>query len=319
MRNLLLFAIVGRDYVFYVGLNELWKDRAVNKKNIIKYIVFVVIAVISAGIILATTKIGSKKYYPFDDSKMQIVFFGDSNIANEVEGQTIPDRVAELMDCEVYNCAVGGTTAAKINTENYFDRTGDLFCLYNMSKIMEIEDYQAMLDFREKLSYSEEEGVGKLNMLVNLDYAKVDYIVISYGINDYTAGIRADSAGNPYDETTYEGALRSSVERISELCPESTIILSTITYCAYAEDADKDGYSYDWGGGFITEYRDAAVRVASEYENVFVIDNLELLGINDANYKDYLSDGIHFNSEAQKLYTNYLVDMLMKIESNKDE
>ena len=55
------------------------------KSKLKKYIVLGIVAAISAGLILATTLIGSKKYYPFDDTKMQIVFLGDSNIANNID------------------------------------------------------------------------------------------------------------------------------------------------------------------------------------------------------------------------------------------
>lgn len=291
------------------------------KKGIKEYFVFGVIAVISVGLILATTRIGSKKYYPFDDSNMQIVFLGDSNIANYVEGKTIPDRVAEMLHCDVYNAAVGGTTAAKVNTDNYFDRSGDLFCLYNISRIMEIEEYQLLLDSYDSLEYNETEGIGKMNMLVNIEYDKIDYVVISYGMNDYLAGIALGNDAEPYDETTFEGALRSAIERIQSLCPNSTIIISGITYCAYTDSNDpaKDGYNHSWGGGYISDYRDSAQKVAAEYDNIVFMDSLELMDIDATNYEQYLWDGIHFELQAQELYAECLVDVITEVESNKDE
>lgn len=290
------------------------------KKNIKKYFILAMIATVSAGLLLATTKIGVKKQYPTDENRLQILFFGDSNIANASEGKTIPERVAEYIECDAYNCAVGGTTAAKINNADYFDHTADLFCLYNISKIMEIEEYQALLDFYDTMPVNEQMAIEKVDMLTQIKYEEIDYVIISYGVNDYTAGIPADSE-EPFEENTYEGALRKSVERIQKMCPDSTIIISSITYCSYTgeEDNKKDGYEYDWGGGYINEYRDAAKRVASEYSNVIFMDNLELLDINASNYNQYLSDGIHFSAMGQKMYTDCLVSIIQENENNKDE
>ena len=285
------------------------------KSKLKKYIVLGIVAAISAGLILATTLIGSKKYYPFDDTKMQIVFLGDSNIANNIDGLTIPDRVAERLGCDVYNAAVGGTTAAKVNTSNYFDRFGDLFCLYSVTRIMEVEEYQVLLDSYDSLYFNEREGIGNMNMLVNIEYDKVDYVVINYGVNDYMAGIPAYSDDEPYDELTYEVALRSSVERIRNLCPDCTIILSGITYCVYANGAaDEDGI----GGDAQIDYAIAAQNVASEYDNVIFMDNLDL-PIDAHNHTEYLLDGIHFNGYMHELYVDRLVSIITEIESSKDE
>ncbi len=203
---------------------------------------------------------------------------------------------------------------------NYFDHTADLFCLYNISKIMEIEEYQVLLDFKETMSITEQTAIEKVDILTQIEYEEIDYIVISYGVNDYTVGVPA-SGEEPYEESTYEGALRSSIERIQKMCPNSTIIISSITYCSYTGDEDntKDGYEYDWGGGYITEYRDAAKRVASEYSNVIFMDNLELLDINASNYNQYLFDGIHFSTAGQELYTDCLINVIRENESNQDE
>lgn len=290
------------------------------KKPIKECIVFGVIMLIAAVFIMATAKIGTKKYYPGDDSKLQIVFFGDSNIAYDFDDKTIPHRVAERIECDVYNCAVGGTAAAKINTANFFDKSFDLLCLYNVTKIMEIEDHQPLLDFFWEATQNEQQATGKMEMLTNIDYDEIDYIVISYGLNDYTTG-RPINNENPYDERTYEGALRSSIERLQKLCPNATIIVSSITYCVFYENGEvvEDGYERSWGGGHIDDYRDAAEVVAAEYDNVIFMDNLELLGIDRTNYEEYIRDDLHLNVVGQEKYTDILVEIIKENENSKDE
>ena len=290
------------------------------KKSIKEYIIFSLIAIIAAGSVIATAQIGTKKYYPGDESKLQIVFLGDSNIAYDIEGKTIPHRVAERIECDVYNCAVGGTTATKTNTLNYVDKSFDLLCLYNITKVMDTEDHQPLMDFFAETTVNEQLGTGKMQMLVNIKYEEVDYIIISYGLNDYTMGC-AISGEDQYDETTYEGALRCSVERLQRICPNATIIVSSITYCAFSENGKlaEDGYERNWGGGYINDYRDAAERVASEYENVIFMDNLELLGIDKTNCAEYIHDEMHLNSAGQERYADCLVEIIKENESSKDD
>ena len=286
------------------------------KKPIKECIVFSLIAIIAAVSVIATAQIGTGKYYPGDDSKLQIVFLGDSNIAYDYDGKAIPHRVAERIECDVYNCAVGGTAAAKINTYNYFDKSFDLLCLYNITKIMETEDHQPLLDFFGEATENEQQATGKMEMLTNIDYEKIDYIVISYGLNDYTTG-RPINGENPYDENTYGGALRISIERLQNLCPNATIIVSSITYCVFYDNGEvvEDGYERNWGGGCINDYRDAAEMIASEYENVIFMDNLELLGINRTNHKEYIRDDMHLNVAGQEKYTDILVEIIKENEN----
>ncbi len=290
------------------------------KKPIKECIVFSLIALIAAVSVIATAQIGTRKYYPGDDEKLQIVFFGDSNIAYDFDNKTIPHRVTERIECNVFNCAVGGTTATKINTLNYVDKSFDLLCLYNITKMMETEDHQPLMDFFGEVTLNEQQATGKMEMLVNIDYNEIDYIVVSYGLNDYTTG-RPISSDDPYDESTYEGALRSSIERLRKMCPNATIIVSSITYCVFYENGEvvEDGYERNWGGGYINDYRDAAEKVAAEFDDVIFMDNLELLEIDKMNCEEYIYDEMHLNAVGQEKYTDCLVETIKENESSKDD
>lgn len=290
-------------------------------KKISAYIFFIIIAIISAGLILSTTRLGKEKVYPGEDDRVQILFLGDSNLAYDaqMDNLTIAQRLMERTGYNVYNCAVGGTTATKINYSDYFDKELDLLCLYNVSKVMETQEYETLMDSFWQTSLTEQQAIERMQVLTAIDYDEIDYIVISYGLNDYAIGVPIKD-DDLYNEETYEGALRSSIERISELCPNATIILSSITYCVFEDDGVvEDGYQKDWGGGYIQEYRDAASQVSSEYENVIFMDNLTLLGINKDNYTEYVFDGMHFNIAGQEKYTECLMEILLETERNKDE
>lgn len=291
------------------------------KKPIKEYIVFGAVALVVAIAIIMTRQIGTGKIYPLEENdKLQILFLGDSNFAYDFGDRTIPDRIGERLGADVYNCAIGGTAAAKLDTTYYFDSDLDAFNLYNFSKIMVTGDYQGVNAYGSRGGDFGKMAVRKAEILTNIDLDELDYIVIAYGLNDYTSGCRVYGE-EPYDETTYIGALRGSVERIKEACPNAKIILSSITYCIfYGNDiVTEDGYEKSYGGGYINEYRDAMETVAAEYENVYFIDNLEKLDINAENHTEYLHDEMHLNYAGQEMYVESFIDELEMIESVANE
>lgn len=291
------------------------------KRPIIKIVVFVCVAILAAGAVLYSTKIGTKKYHPqIIDDRVQILFLGDSNLAYGYGAGTIPEMIEKELDANIYNCAIGGTSAAKLNTSNYFENSFDLYNLYNIAKVMECEDHQITRDYFIDADWRERETAKKLIMLPNIDYDTLDYIVISYGLNDYSSGVPL-AGEDAYDEETYLGAMRYSVETIRRICPNAKIILSSITYCVFEQEgqAPEDGYVKDWGGGTIDQYRDGLKMIASEYEGVYFLDNLEDLNINQDTYRQYLADSIHLNEDGQRLYVDNFLSFVEEIESDEDE
>lgn len=291
------------------------------KKPIKECIIFALVAVIAAAAIMATAGIGNKKIYPLESNdKLQILFLGDSNFAYDFGEMTIPDRIGERLNADVYNCAIGGTSATKINEMNFFDADLDMFNLYNLSKVMVSGDFQSLNAYRTLGGELGKSAVIKAEVLTRINLDEVDYIVISYGLNDYTVGCKIYGE-DLYDEYTYAGALRSSVERIREVCPNAKIILSSITYCVfYGNDiVTQDGYEKTYGGGTINDYRDAMELVAAEFDNVYFINNLENLDINKENYTDYLYDEMHLNYAGQEMYVDSFINEIEKIESTVDE
>lgn len=290
------------------------------KKPVKECIIFGIIAVIAAIMILGSARIGTTKYYPAEgDEKVQILFLGDSNLAYDFGDKTIPQRLEERMDVTVYNCAAGGTSAAKINSSNFFDFSFDLLCLHNLIKVMECEDHQPLLDFYADASVNERGATERMEILADIDYESLDYIVVAYGLNDYVSG-RPVYGEDPYDIISYAGALRTAIESLQRTAPNAKIIVSSITYCIFYENGAMayDGYEKSYDGGYINEYRDAAKMVATEYDNVYFLDNLELLEINRDNSTEYLRDGMHLTVAGQELYTDNLEEIITKIESENN-
>lgn len=276
------------------------------KENFISLAIMLIVIV---GL-LAISQISPRKFYPYEgDENLQVVFMGDSNIAYAFDSDSLPDMLAGAGGYTVFNVAVGGSAAARINTVGNPERGEDLFGFHHLTKIAITQDYQSVVALETEANG---EMIGRIACITDIDWSKMDYIVISYGLNDYTLGIPAFGE-DALDETTYSGALRAGIQRLQEIS-DATIILSSITYTAHSDEAGSayDGYEKDFGGGTIDAYRDAAALVASEFENVIFMDALTEMGIDFTNYETYLLDSMHFNRAGREKYLECLMTVLEK-------
>lgn len=276
------------------------------KDNFISLAIIIVVIVV----LVAISQIPTRKFYPYaGDEKLQVVIMGDSNMAYAFESESIPDMLAETGDYTVFNVAIGGSAAARINTAGNPERGEDLFGFHHLTRIAVTEDYQSVVALETEANG---EMIGRIACITDIDWSKMDYIVLSYGLNDYTIGAPA-SGEDAMDETTYSGALRAGIQRLQEIS-DATIVLSSITYTAHMDEAGKicDGYEKDFGGGTIDAYRDAAALVASEFENVIFMDALTEMEIDFNNRENYLLDTMHLNEAGREKYLECLMTVLEK-------
>lgn len=271
-------------------------------------VLYVLLGIAVVLFLLATTQIKEKKYFPLEtDQNVQILFMGDSNLAYDFEGISIPAIFDMVETFSIYNIAIGGTCAAKLNTEGNPDRQNDLFGFYHLSKI-------AKTGYCNPINATEDDRDGvilrKVECLAQIDMQKMDYIVISYGINDFMAAVSPEGESK-YDETTYAGALRSGIRNLQEVT-DATIIISSITYVTNLKEDGTygNGYELDYGVGTIKDYRDAAEKVAGEFENVIFFDALSEMGIDESNNEQYMRDIIHFNQRGRELYADALMKLI---------
>lgn len=212
--------------------------------------------------------------YP-DAGGYDIVFFGDSIIANYTDSLSVPQVVKALTGAKVYNCGYGGRSAA-LGDENE----------YPVSMLVEAlitEDVSALP--RDEQVYA---GITEFINRENKENCLM--FVINYGLNDYFKGYPVETEDD-YDITSYSGALRSAVKSLKEAYPEALILLNTPNYTVYFEYGE--GIQSDWGGTLV-DYAAAVLAVAEEMD-VLVLDNFGELPINEENWQEYLSDGCHLN------------------------
>lgn len=220
--------------------------------------------------------------------KTQIVVFGDS-IWNAGRGE---DGISELVmaqkDVHIYNCAIGGTTAAVYNESTQWDSwTSNSFngMMYITNDILS-EDQLIPEEFAA--------GIFK-----EIDFNEVDYIIVAYGMNDYFCDIDIIPR-EYYDLNSYVGALRHGIHKIREKYPHIKFIIASPTYCNWFEGERK----YNIGG-----YVEAARGVAEEM-GVYFLDMYHAFGKHPEEKMEYLEDGVHLNREGRTLYAAGVIDFL---------
>lgn len=225
--------------------------------------------------------------YP-DFSDTAIVFFGDSVIANFTDNTSIPGVISALTGATVYNCGYGGNPAA-MNDKTIITLPGisAAFVARDLSAIpVETQVYRGISDY-----------------IANPPETSDLCFVISYGLNDYFNRHPLDSA-DPYDITTYSGALRTACETLSANFPDARIFLCTPTYTAYTSAPENTDKNYS-----LRDYVDTVFLLSEELNTGFV-DNYFTLGISETNFTDYLTDKIHPNERGRFLIARQIINAL---------
>lgn len=204
-----------------------------------------------------------------------VVFFGDSVIGNYTDSSSIPGVVFGLTGAATYNCGYGGSAAA-VNPADPGGSIGlpdiiDAFVRKDLSFFP--RDEQIYLGMEAYLKDGAQEP---------------QYFVINYGLNDYFSQYPVKDE-DPYDVTTYEGALRKAVCSLRDAYPEARILLTIPNFTSYSADDDERAE-----GNRFTDYVDAVLTVGADCD-VTVLNNYADLGINIENHGDYLLDGVHPN------------------------
>lgn len=226
-----------------------------------------------------------------EEDKVKIVVFGDS-IWNAGRGEDgISERVMEQLKVEIYNCAIGGTTAA-VDGEST-----------DLSSWTSNSFNGMMYIARGKADGSEIIPDDKAyEVLQTVDFNEVDYVIVSYGLNDYFSDIPVYPK-HYFDMTSYIGALRHGIHKLGKDYPNIEFILTSPTYCGWF----KGERQYELG-----TYVEAARSVAQQMELHF-LDMYHALGKNPDEKTEYLSDGVHLNEEGRRLYAHSIVEYLKEL------
>lgn len=259
---------------------------------------------------------------PFGRTSYSVVLLGDSLIGNLNDGQGVDYYLEEMIGRPVLKGGFGGTCASFDEASDYPVAISSQLSLVKITQAIVNRDFsvpKAQIAYGQNYPYIMKQTLDYfphyVNELANTDFKTVDYVVIEHGSNDYSTGVILDNPQDKYDESTFGGALRSSIERLQKAYPQIQIILMTPTwYCIEREEEVLYCDSTDFGGGYLEDYVNLELEIAKEY-GVHVLDNYHESGINQDTRAEYLFDGLHLNKNGQMLIAGRIATFIKELEA----
>lgn len=232
-----------------------------------------------------------------EEDTIKIVVFGDSIWADGRGEDGISEQVMEQLDVEIYNCAIGGTAAAldgeKQTWENWDSRSFNGM-MYVATDIIEADELMP--------------SDAACEVIKNVDFEEVDYVIVSYGLNDYFSDIPIYPQ-EYYDLNSYVGALRHGIQKLREEYPNLEFIITSPTYCEWFAGERQ----FELG-----DYVEAARGVAEEMD-VHFLDMYHAFSKDVDKKMEYLEDGVHLTEEGRWLYSRSVIDCLESLRIQNSE
>lgn len=242
------------------------------------------------------------------DATMQIVVIGDSQFGNYKGYDGLAYQISQYCDANVYNLAIGGTTAAVPLTQGQdlqsWESDGGLGMTYAI-----VGDVSP--DFLQK--YSEIDYQRKV--FAGCDFSKTDVFVVEYGVNDFISKIPIDDSSNP--SKAYRSALGTIVNRLRNTFSDAAVVICGPGYAQFFDNGTYigDSNTLNYGYGTLYDYSCAAQNVVSStsQDKVSYMNPYDFLNINASNAKDnLLADGIHMSPENRKKYAQMISRVIIR-------
>lgn len=243
------------------------------------------------------------------EGRLQIVFLGDSILDGYRNETGIAYLTGINCNADVYNLAMGGTTAALSTYEKAeYDKWSSRGLQGVVHTICGAVGPGLLNGFQAREVYAA------------CDFSQTDYFVIEYGLNDFLSGIPLNDEEDYFDEYTYVGALRIAVTKLRENFPNADIVLCSPNYAQFKNGDGTflgDGNIVDNGGGTLAEYYRVCGNVAADMNTLF-LNAYEGIGLDAYSADEYLEDGIHLSEKGRYKYARVLSDIILKYEMTKN-
>lgn len=285
----------------YIGIYEV-VDRM--KKYLESIFALITTFFIMAGI-LVVFLIFTKK----EDDSYPIVMMGDSIFGQYRDVTGVAFYLSEELEVPVFNGAFGGTAMALQNKEDKPSYYMDAFTFAGLTKAMAHQDFGVQQTVRTK-DVPTAHFASVIDEMERIDFHKTKVLFICYGLNDYMAGTPLEDPGNPYNEFTFAGALRSGINRLKAEYPDMEIYVVSSTYCWFL-NSNTNCENNDYGGGFLEEYVNTEKEVAQElgvtfldwYHDFYSHENFEF-------WREHTEDGMHPNERTRKWMARLLTEAI---------
>ena len=234
------------------------------------------------------------------DNHLDILVFSDSIWGNCRDESGVSARVEHYLqdagyDVTMYNAAIGGTRAT-LDPEDNPHQFGPASenSLPKMVSILRGDTDVELL--QGKPAYEDMKAVLPIK-------DQLDYIIVSYGMNDFLNQVPINSSDDPW--TGFGTALTKSVQNIKGICPSAQIVIASASYGSYFPIPVEN-----MGEQALYNYASVACDVGRG-EETLCMDAYNNLGIDAYNADDYLEDGIHLNEKGRDLYAQGVASCIL--------
>lgn len=239
-----------------------------------------------------------------DDGVTTILCLGNEPFSEDTSDTGLAGQIAALGNCNVINASFPDSQVtcenASYKTDN-LDSMDDIFNLFYVSYAISIGDFSSLKTVAS--AHTENPAyLQSVQALEDTDFDKVDMIVIMYDGIDYINGMAMQNPDVPDELTTYVGSLRNSFQLLQEKYPYIRIVFLSPYYAEYDGTSSR---TTDLGNGTIVNYFQWAYDTCGDC-SVSFLDNY-YGSVNETNYKDFLSDGIHLNAEGRTKIADHFV------------
>lgn len=234
------------------------------------------------------------------DLQAEAVFFGDSIIATARGGDSVPNRLSDLLGIPFLNAAYGGTAMAKLDLAENMDDHWDFLSMTALTKSVASNDFspqQRVSDMGIATEYFAE----VTDELDQVNFQKVRLMMLCFGMNDYQSGVPLKNAEDPMDVHSFEGALRTTLTELKRALPDCRILVVSPTYSWYITDG-QTCEERRFGSALLEDYVALEQSIAAQC-GVEMIDLYHELYTHDVfeDWKTYTLDGVHPNEAGRKL------------------
>lgn len=266
----------------------------------------------------ATTESSQAEVTPEADDKVEMVFFGDSQIANgRDDGTDLPTLISQRVPNSVaYNIAIGGTTASvekstssvspgELHSTSFL---GMAYCLAGKSdRNATLASYPAVLE--------------KMNQI---NPEKVDYYILEYGANDFfnEAPLDVSIYESEADQAhAFYNAYCKGIEVLKSISPNAKFVIVTPFYGIYVDSNGTyigDSYIVSNGIGTLSDYAKKATNVAEDCQ-VISFDTMFKtkcdLYLDTAS--EYLMDNLHLSLKGRQVFSRLIAHQINFEEHNE--
>lgn len=280
-------------------------DQVVNRKLTLWAMVGLAIAALVA-VVFGVAEMGHEKY--------DIVVFGDSIIGNYRTPGCAIYHLEKESEYTVLNAAFGGSGVTKLGFDSDYEQNLGLLSMVSISRMIAAKDFSGLLqscDGKDEAQLYYFQDTAK--SITKVDYDAVKYVIIQQCENDFLCGVPIENKEDPFDATTFSGALRNSVKNLQSGIPDATIFLATPIFAPIEYEDDECLVMADYGGGTIEDYVEAVLIVASEF-NLPIVDFYHDSGL-DRTYKEIYRDGLHPDVPANEYMAACMWSAIQKFEN----